>query len=239
MEISVVIPTYNESTVIAKTVTELLSLHSDRNIIEVIVIDASPDGRTLQAVLSLPLVRAEKAVQSGRGNQMNQGAKIANGEVLVFLHADTSLPKDWDVFVEEKINAGSEYGGFLKRFDMSEAAFMQKIGLWLVQEFSNLKVRVGYEYLGDNAIFIKKEVFSNLGYFSEPMLMEDVAFSKLAREKGLRSGTILQKIVTSPRRFYKHGVLQTAWRMVKVRRAYKQGVRDQDLVAVYENKKRV
>ena len=112
--ISIVIPTYNEAAVIAQLVT-YLQLHGGKTIAEIIVIDGGNDD-TLQIAAQLGAVTA-KAVVKGRAAQMNQGAAMASGNILYFVHADTLPPKSFAVDIETTINNGFEFGRYCTQFD--------------------------------------------------------------------------------------------------------------------------
>jgi len=87
---------------------------------------------------------------------MNAGAKKAKGDILLFLHADTQLPKDWDVLVK-KASEKCKAGAFTKRFD--------KITFWIKMNevYTNIKAKLLGDYLGDNAMWIKKALFRSMG----------------------------------------------------------------------------
>ncbi len=230
--ISVIIPTYKEGKTIQSTL-DALDVQQQTQAFEIILVDATDDEETKRAAQNFHQVRYVVSDQFGRGNQQNHGASIATGEILLFLHADTMLPDGWqDLIGEYQENL---YGAFLKKFDFSEATIGQKILLKCVLAFSNLKVRAGYEFLGDNAIFISKKLFVEVGGFSEGQLMEDVAISRtLRKQKGLERRVIKSPVITSPRRFLQHGVVATAWLMARIRRSYGRGITGDNLRRKYK-----
>ena len=120
--ISVVIPTYHEEKSIQKTIEVIKDTAKEKDF-EIIVVDASNDNATKKAIQTkeVKVISSEK----GRAIQMNNGAKKATGDILLFLHADTRLPKNWDFLIRKAIQQGYQAGGFLKQFEPS--SFLLKI----------------------------------------------------------------------------------------------------------------
>ena len=208
--ISVIIPTYNEKKI--SLALEHLKLTGKRY--EVIVVDSSP----LKLSLSCKVVKSLK----GRAKQMNKGAKFAKGKWLLFLHADSFLPLGWSSDIEE---SNADGGAFLKKFD--KKSFL----LYLNAAYGNLRALIFKHFLGDNAIFVKKSVFLELGGYKDIALMEDVEFSKRLRKYKLK--VIKKRLVTSARRFEKYGILRTLLLIQKIRILYWFGVDPGKLKEMY------
>jgi rSAM/selenodomain-associated transferase 2 len=186
-KISVIIPTWNEASVIQKT----LSLVYEQNPDEVIVIDGGSEDSTVR--LAKRYARVIVA-SKGRAHQMNLGAKHAAGDVLLFLHADTLLPEGAICLIRERISTGSDSGRFRMKFDSPKR----------VLQFYSLYTRFHLFSYGDQAFFVTQERFNSLGGFCEQVPFEDIDFYK--RLKQVSHPVILkQAVVTSARRFLKQG----------------------------------
>jgi len=203
--ISVIIPTYNEAGDLTAT---LDSVARSKTIPEVIVVDAgSADGtgdlarRRASCVLVSP--RRQRACQ------MNLGARHAHGRALLFLHADTRLPTSaLDRIESALLNDRVVGGGFTRRYD-SNSWFLRTTCL-----LAGLRTRMTGSFLGDQAIFVRRETFEKLGGFSDLELFEDLDFSMRMRRTG-RVVTLSPPVISSSRRFmYRGPVLTTlldAW----------------------------
>src|SRR4029078_6298412 len=138
----------------------------------------------------------------GRARQMNAGAAIAHGDWLLFLHADTRLPREWWGVVERANRAPRvSHGCFRFALDSRTlAARLIEIGV-------RLRVRIFALPYGDQALFVRRDVFTRLGGFSDVPIMEDVDFVIRLRETG-RMLVAPEKAVTSPRRGEEDGWLR-------------------------------
>ncbi len=195
--ISVIIPTLNESIRIQELLTPLV----ERPGVEVIVVDASsPDG-TAEIARRLG-VRVLSTV-ANRAVQMNEGSRLARGDILIFLHGDTRLPANFESHVHD----------ILKRPGVAAGAFRLAIdgiewGFRLVELFANLRSRwLGAPY-GDQALFVRSDVFAKLGRFPEMPIMEDFEFVRRARRLG-RIELAPVPALTSARRWKKLGIFRT------------------------------
>ena len=221
MRLSIVIPVLNEAAEIETALRALAPLR-ERGC-EVIVADGGSSDGTPEIAGSL----ADKILTAkrGRASQMNAGAAVANGDVLLFLHADTRLLDDADRIVREDM-AGS--GKFWGRFDVQ---FSQG-GLPLIAAMMNLRSRLTGIATGDQAIFVSRATFEKAGGFPEIPLMEDIALSKALKRSGpplcLRA-----KVTTSPRRWHTRGVLRTVLLMWRLRMAYYFGAAPERLARLY------
>jgi len=198
--ISVVIPALNEEENIGRCIAALRSSESS---CEVIVADGGSRDRTREVAESctgVTCIRTEK----GRGNQMNAGASHARGDVLLFLHADTILTAGWDREVESALGDNRVAGGTftfaidnpLRKYRMIEA--------WV-----SMRCRVfGLPY-GDQAIFVRRDVFDALKGYKNIPLMEDVDLIRRMKKLG-RIALLEQKALTSGRRWVAKGLIRTA-----------------------------
>ncbi|TXH26997.1 MAG: glycosyltransferase, partial [Elusimicrobia bacterium] len=173
------------------------------------------DGGSNDATCSRSAVAVDRVLVAprGRASQMNAGAEASSGEVLLFLHADTRLPRDADAAIRQAIAGGAVWG----RFDVRIGS-PQRL-LRVVETMMNWRSRVSGIATGDQALFVRREVFQSSGGYPDLPLMEDIALSKRLRR--VASPACLQeRVVTSGRRWLQHGVLRTIWLMWRLRAAY-------------------
>jgi rSAM/selenodomain-associated transferase 2 len=221
MKLSVVIPTLNEAGLIQFTLQKVRAAGAN----EVIVVDGGSQDPTCESARPL----ADKVIKTPRGRalQMNEGAKAANGDVLLFLHADTALPPDASAEIEEALADRQVVGG---RFDIE----LDRPG-WLfglVASLGNARSRLTKIATGDQAIFVRREVFERIGGFSEIPLMEDVEFSRRLKQAG-RVACLRHRVVTSSRRWEQRGPLKTVFLMWGLRFLYFFGVSPDRLKRLY------
>jgi rSAM/selenodomain-associated transferase 2 len=182
--------------------------------VEVIIVDGGSDDGTQDLVGSLvdQLVHAPK----GRAAQMNAGAKVASGQILLFLHADTVLSEE--VFRESSVKIeNSEWG----RFDLriSSSKYLYRVIEYLI----NLRSRISGIATGDQAIFISNKLFTDIGGFADIPLMEDVEICCRLKAK-VPPVCLNQKVVTSARYWERNGPYRAIFRMWAIRFAYWVGV---------------
>src|SRR5215475_120428 len=163
--ISVVIPVLNEEESIATTLTALAPLKPH----EVIIVDGESSDRTVE--ISNGLGATVLSSPRGRGLQMNHGARLATGDVLLFLHADTRLPNSAFDDILHALREPQCVGG---RFDVKLDGAHWMLGV--IGAMINLRSRLSRVATGDQAIFVRREIFGELGGFPNIPLMEDVAF---------------------------------------------------------------
>lgn len=212
MRISVVIPVLNEERAIAATLKALAPLGPD----EVIVVDGGSADRTREIALECGARLARSP--SGRAEQMNHGASLAGGEVLLFLHADTRLPASAISDIRNALRDPETVGGrFDLRLDGARPIF-RLIGLLI-----SLRSRLTKVATGDQAIFVRRDIFDGLGGFPEIPLMEDVALSRMLKRRG-RVACLWSRVTTSARRWESEGVLRTIFKMWTLKLLYLAGV---------------
>lgn len=209
-KLSIIIPVLDEAARIAAALAALAPLRARGT--EVIVIDGgSRDGTPDRARAGADMVAA---APRGRAAQMNAGAALASGEILLFLHADTSLPPEADRLVIGGL-AGS--GRAWGRFDVRIAG--EHPILRVVAGMMNLRSRATAIATGDQALFVRRDLFHRVGGFPDIPLMEDVALSRRLKRAG-RPLCLRARVVTSGRRWERHGVLRTILLMWRLRLAY-------------------
>src|SRR5919108_3890503 len=193
--ISVIVPTLNEAEIIESSLRSLLSHHGD---FEVIVSDGGSSDGTLDIISKFPQVKQVMS-ERGRGKQMNEGAKLARGDILLFLHADTCLPPYAFQLIEEAMSDSRVVGGsFCINFD--HYSFLLRI----YSLFSRIN-HILFTY-GDQGLFIRCDIFRRLGGFKDIPIMEDLEIQKRLRSMG-RFVKICEPAVTSARRFIDNGII--------------------------------
>ena len=221
MSLSVIVPVLDEATGIVAVLGALAPLRAQGH--QVIVVDGGSEDGSRE--LARPLVDLVVEAPRGRARQMNAGAAAANGEALLFLHADTRLPPEAATLVLAAL-AQHSWG----RFDVKLAGASPLLAV--IAFFMNLRSRLTGIATGDQAIFVRREVFPG---FPEIPLMEDVAFSIIMKRHS-RPACLRSKVVSSGRRWQQHGVLRTMLLMWRLRLAYFLGAAPDELAQRYVNK---
>jgi rSAM/selenodomain-associated transferase 2 len=224
--ISVIIPTLNEE----KSLPQTLACLSASGVTEIIIVDGGSTDGTLSIAQEFCACTANARVitsPQGRARQMNEGAKDSQSEILLFLHADTQLPVQAGRIVESALTKRDAVGGrFNVRFDNPSA--------WsrVISSFMNHRSRLTGIATGDQALFVRRQVFELLGGFAQIPLMEDIEFSSRLQQAG-RTVALRDAVVTSFRRWDKQGPLRTILFMWTLRFLYWVGVSPHRLARVY------
>ena len=223
--LSIVIPVLDEATTIVEALRALAPPRARGA--EVIVVDGGSADDTVR--LATPLADRALASARGRATQMNAGAKIARGDVLLFLHADTRLPADADRLIVEGLAQSRRAWG---RF--ADAIQGRHPLLPVIAAFMNARSRLTGIATGDQAIFMTRAAFTKAGGFPEIALMEDIEFvrclQRISPPLALRA-----RVTTSGRRWENRGVLRTVFLMWRLRLAYFFGASPEDLRREYES----
>lgn len=191
---------------------------------EVIIVDGGSVDNTLAIAYEITdMVVISKA---GRALQMNSGADIASGGVLLFLHADTLLPDNALQIIVDSMQEENCWGRFDVRLSSNKTIYR------LIERLMNLRSCLTSIATGDQAIFIEKNLFNRVAGFAEIALMEDVEISKRLK-KISKPVCIKQKVTTSSRRWETNGVAATVLLMWKLRLYYFFGVSPDRLKQLY------
>lgn len=220
--LSVILPVLNEAETVGRQLMALRVLR-DRGAELVLVDGGSSDGTP---DLAAPGVDQVIEAARGRAAQMNAGAAVSQGRVLLFLHADTALPAAADHLIREAITAGASWGRFDVRIDGRQRL------LRVVERMMNWRSRLTGIATGDQAVFVRREVFERVGGYPDLPLMEDIALSKRLKQLA-RPACLHARVVTSARRWQKHGVLRTILLMWWLRARYFLGADPQRLAILY------
>ncbi len=195
-KVSVIIPTLNEALHIQHTLLSLIEYP-----VEIIVVDGGSKDKTIEIAQSLG-VKVMKTIPH-RAKQMNLGATVAQGDILLFLHADTKVPPQFLTHIMINLaKPGVVAGAFLLK--IAE----QQWGLNLVGRGANLRSRMCQLPYGDQGIFLTKSRFEQVGKFPEIAIMEDFALIKKLQTYG-KIAIASAAVTTSARRWQRLGVIKT------------------------------
>ncbi|TWU43228.1 Glycosyl transferase family 2 [Novipirellula aureliae] len=199
-QISVVIPTLNEESVVADAVRSAIEAGAT----EVIVSDG---GSRDQTIPNATAAGASKIIRSlpGRGIQLNAGAVFASHEVVLFLHADCRLSEASLLQICESSEV--VWGAFVQQIEA------KGLGYRLLEKGNAMRVKYRWLPFGDQAIFVRRATYKEQGGFEEISLMEDLAFSKWMR-KIAKPVLLPGPVSMSPRHWEKRGIVrQTAFNL--------------------------
>lgn len=231
MRVSVIIPALNEEASIPGTILSARAAGAD----EVIVVDGGSADGTREAAHGA--ADAVLVSPPGRARQMNAGAKASSGEVLLFLHADTTLPPGAiDSTREAMAQIDVAGGAFRVRLGMSrDASFARRTALRITGRMINVRSRLFRSYTGDQAIFLRRELFDRIGGYPEIPLMEDVELSRRMTRAG-KTVLLPCRLTTSARRWEQHGTARTILRMWSLRIAYRLGMPPSTCARLYRDR---
>ncbi len=235
--ISVIIPTLNEAQSIAQTLANLKAAHD----IEIIVADGGSRDQTVAIAASANVQNNLQVITTapGRAQQMNQGARLAKGEVLLFLHADTQLPQRFDRLIREALASAVDpvrpfqAGAFALSVD-AELPGLRWIEWWV--NWRSRRLAMPY---GDQAIFLRAATFRQLGGFPAQPIMEDYELMRRLKKQGLPIVIIPSPVVTSARRWQRLGVVQTTIVNQAIVLAYRLGLSPTRLAQWYRGKSKI
>ena len=217
--VTVIIPKLNEAAWIAASITSAFAAGVD----EVIVADGGSNDATVQIATGkgARIVTA----QPMRSRQMNRAADAAAGDVLIFLHADTLLPPGAAAAVLDAL-ARADFGAFRIRFAERSARLRVAAGM------INLRTAITRWPWGDQAQFLRRDVFRDIGGFREIPIMEDYEMALRMRRRG-KTRMLPLAVTTSGRRFLRKGVLRTAIANWSIIASYHRGVSPDELARAY------
>jgi rSAM/selenodomain-associated transferase 2 len=218
--VTVIIPTLDEESCVAAAIGSAFAAGA----VEVIV----TDGGSRDATIAIARASGARVIEGEtmRSRQMNRAAAEAVNDALVFLHADTLLPRGACAAVVNMLTNGVVFGGF--RLQFSEASLRLRVAAALI----NLRTRLTRCPWGDQAQFVSRKTFFESGAFLEIPIMEDYEIALRMKRRG-RTVVLPETVTTSGRRFLERGVLLTAitnWRIII---AWRMGADAEKLARIY------
>jgi rSAM/selenodomain-associated transferase 2 len=223
VRLSVIVPTLEEAAGLRPVLERIRS----SAVHELIV----ADGGSADATRAVAATLADRVLIAARGRaeQMNAGAAAATGDVLLFVHADTLLPRRYDACIAAALAARDVIGG---RFDVRLDGPSRLLPL--VAAAMNARSRLTRIATGDQALFVRRGVFEALGGYPRIPLFEDVRFSAALKRVG-RLACVREPVTTSARRWEQRGVVRTIVLMWGIRLAFALGVSPERLHRLYHD----
>ncbi len=221
MQVSIIMPVLDEGDVLAHSLAALQDLRAAGH--ELILVDGGSRDGSLRLAAGL----ADRILHSppGRARQMNAGAAMAGGDVLLFLHADTRLPATALNDIPQALRA-SVWGRFDVR--LSGRAWPLRI----IERLMNRRSCLTGMATGDQAIFVRRAVFEQVGGYPDIPLMEDLELSRRLKRLS-RPACVHTPVITSSRRWEEQGILRTVLLMWSLRLAWFLGVPPRRLARIY------
>jgi len=227
IKFSIIVPAFHEGENINDLTECLNRLDSDKSS-EIIVVDGAQEKDTLEAIHRNNVIKISS--ERGRAKQMNAGASIARGEILIFLHADTELPihalKKIHFLLERK-----EYVGGAFDLGIKSDKFIFKV----IGKLSSWRSRLNRIPFGDQAIFIRREYFDKIGGYKEIPIMEDAELMRRIKKSRNKIWIFYERVMTSPRRWEKEGVICCTLRNWTLQALYLLGISPHKLVMYYKS----
>lgn len=197
--ISIIVPVLNEAERISSIIRQVISL----NPFEYWIVDGGSDDGTLD--LARKHTDRVLLASGGLPAQLNLGGERSEGDILFFVHADSRIHEKALQSISLSLNdprvAG---GGFHLQIDSDRRVIK------IISHLANLRARLLGAPLGDQGIFVRREVFLRLKGFRSSVLLEDLDFSLRMKKQG-RVVLLREQIVTSPRRWEHYGLLRTTF----------------------------
>lgn len=231
--VSIIVPILNEANNLPHLFTHIAGLNPSLQ--QIILVDGGSNDDSFewaqkfiadlnnsnQSAINWQVVKS----QAGRARQMNKGASLATSDILLFLHADTELPTHAVADIQTAMQK-SEWGRFNVKLNSRQPM------LWVVSHMINLRSRLTSIATGDQAIFITRKLFEQVGGYPQQALMEDVELCKQLKAKS-KPACLKTKVITSARRWEQHGTCRTILLMWQLRFDYWRGVSADNIKARY------
>jgi len=221
--ISIIIPAYNEEQQLPVLLKHLEAVSSGY-VSEIIVVDGGSSDKTAEVSKNHPKVFYVPS-EKGRSVQMNTGAKLAQGEILYFLHADSLPPQNFDSLIVNKLHNGKKAGCFQMKFDKNH--------WWLNLMGQFTKVNHITCRGGDQSLFVEKSLFNEIGGFNESYkVYEDNEIIRRLYKK--KQFTVIKSWITTSARLYeKMGVWNTQWLFIEIYWKRRRGASAEELYSHY------
>lgn len=228
-KISVIIPVLNEAAVIGRTLQQFSGISSDTIPHEIIVVDGDNKGNTIRAIKNPNIITG--TTYRGRSTQMNHGASLASGTILLFLHADTLLPPNSLQKITNTLSGTpAEWGAFDLGIASTRSVYR------LIEAAVRLRTAITRLPYGDQAVFLTRDLFDRAGEYPQIPIMEDVALMRRVRKLGAVGCRIPEKVSTSPRRWETEGIVYCTLRNWFLLACYLLGASPEALVKYYRSK---
>jgi rSAM/selenodomain-associated transferase 2 len=222
---SIIIPVLREASIISQTIDHVYHVGFGLDL-EVIVVDGDDKGQTISSIKNREVIKILSP--KGRGKQMNKGASVASGDILLFLHTDTELPEHAFSTISLALDNRQYIGGAFDLGIKSDRSIFR-----LIEKLVNIRFRLTKIPYGDQAIFIRREFFDRVKGFKEIPVMEDVELMRRIKRLGYKICIIPRKIKTSPRRWEEEGVMFCTLRNWALISLYSLGISADKLVKFY------
>ncbi len=224
--ISIVVPVLHEETSIDESIRRIRELNADGRTPEIVIVDGDPSAGTIKRIRQEGCIAATS--EPGRAVQMNRGAALTTGDILLFLHADTFLPADALPLIRACLEDDRFVGG---AFDLGIASdrSLFRITEWYVR----LRTRVTRVPFGDQVIFLRRAYFERIGGYRNIPIMEDVEIMTRIRKRGDRVCIIPEKVMSSARRWEKDGIIRGTLRNWMLQVLYLLGAAPERLARYY------
>ncbi|MCQ4922565.1 TIGR04283 family arsenosugar biosynthesis glycosyltransferase [Tissierella carlieri] len=219
--VSIIVPVLNEEKTIKENLENLTKIEGNK---EIIVVDGGSCDKTVDIAKKYAIVINSTR---GRARQMNTGAKIANGNILWFVHSDSKLDKNSIFEIEKTMEEGYIGGCFKLYFYDLDTPFMR-----YVSNSSHRRAKYLKLIFGDQGTFMRKDIFEELNGYKDMELMEDWELSRRIHKLG-KMKVLDKKIGTSARRFKEGGQLKTLLLMHKIKILYMLGTPTDKLSKIY------
>jgi rSAM/selenodomain-associated transferase 2 len=211
MHLSVIIPALNEYQYISDTLQKVRENAVFGEPHEIIVVDCGSTDGTTEIVKRLGVNLIEiRPEMAGRSQALNTGAKIATGDVYLFLDADTILPEGYDREIKTTIESRNIVGGAFE-FALDGGGFSLRV----VELVNRVRYRISHRFYGDQGIFVRATVFSRVGGYPKKGILEASDFCSSLKKVG-KLALIRKRIKTSPRRFVEGGVYRVLASDIKI-----------------------
>lgn len=223
MQISIIIPTYNEADNISNTIEHLKAAECGK-VCEIIVSDAGSEDNTIEIAKTAGAKTLISPIK-GRAGQMNYATRHAIGDIFYYVHADTKPPITYPSDIERALNSGYNCGTYITKFDSNK--FILKVNA--------LCTRLNYLFVrgGDQSIFVTRSLFEKVGGYKENMqIMEDYDFLENICKHG-KFKLFQKSTLVSARKYDNNSWLAVQLANLKAVKMYKQGAAQQDIVNTY------
>jgi len=221
LSVGIIVPVYNEGATLDYYLSRLYEV--TRGKYPVVVVDGGSSDNS--RAIARRYFHTEAVPHPNRGAQLNHGARCLTTDVLLFLHADSELPRGFDFYVRNALAEENVVGGcFRLQFDRAHP--LLKAYCW----FTRFPLR--FFHFGDQGFFIRSDVFREMGGFTPLPFLEDVDFLKRLKKYG-KFVTVSAGVKTSARRFVRTGILRQQLRNVFLVALFELGVAAERLARVY------